>query len=158
MSQASSNIANMEARKHDASSNPQAPLPDLTVTMPASGLRDIRKVLVYANAHSALALVDAALATAHEAQSGNLERPASTGTPSMEARKDTAIYIDAKHGTLPMTALIDSGNQLLRMSKDGQRVIIQHRSDKLTLAITLTRVSMGKFTEEYAVESLLSGN
>lgn len=65
-----------------------------------------------------------------------------------------AICIDAKSGTLPLTALIDAGNQLLRMSKDGQQVIIQHHSAKLTLVITLTRISMGNFTEAYSVENL----
>lgn len=71
----------------------------------------------------------------------------------MTAIKDTAIYIDSKSGTLPLTTLIDAGNQLLRMSKDGQQVIIQHHSEKLTLVITLTRVSMGNFTESYSVDS-----
>jgi hypothetical protein len=60
----------------------------------------------------------------------------------------TDIYIDAKQGTLPLTALYDAANNMLRMSKDGQRVIIQNHSAKGSLVVTLTRVSMGNFKEE----------
>jgi hypothetical protein len=58
------------------------------------------------------------------------------------------IYIDAKQGTVPLTCLYDCANNLLRMSKDGQRVIIQNHSAKGSMIITLTRVSMGNFKEE----------
>lgn len=62
------------------------------------------------------------------------------------------IYIDAKQGSVPLTALYDAANNLLRMSKDGQRVIIQNHSRKGSMIITLTRVSMGNFTEEVTFE------
>ncbi len=64
----------------------------------------------------------------------------------------TDIYIDAKQGSVPLTALYDAANNLLRMSKDGQRVIIQSHSAKGRMIITLTRVSMGNFTEEVTFE------
>jgi uncharacterized protein YhfF len=61
---------------------------------------------------------------------------------------DTAdIYIDAKQGTVPLTALYDAANNLLRMSKDGQRVTIQNSNNAGTLIVTLTRISMGNFKE-----------
>lgn len=63
-----------------------------------------------------------------------------------------AIYIDARQGTLPLTALIDCGNNLLRMSKDGQIVIIQSHTNNMTLNIKLTRISMGNFAEEITAE------
>lgn len=62
------------------------------------------------------------------------------------------IYIDAKAGTLPLTALIDCGNNMLRMSTNGQQVIIQQHSVGLTLTIKLTRLSMGNFSEEITAE------
>lgn len=58
------------------------------------------------------------------------------------------IYIDAEQGTVPLTALYDCANNLLRMSKDGQRVIIQNHNNTGSLIVTLTRVSMGNFTED----------
>ncbi len=64
----------------------------------------------------------------------------------------TDIYIDAKQGSVPLTALYDAANNLLRMSKDGQRVVIQNHSAKGSMIITLTRVSMGNFTEEVTFE------
>ncbi len=64
----------------------------------------------------------------------------------------TDIYIDAKQGSVPLTALYDAANNLLRMSKDGQRVIIQSHSAKGSMIITLTSVSMGNFTEEVTFE------
>jgi len=64
----------------------------------------------------------------------------------------TDIYIDAKQGTVPLTALYDCANNLLRMSKDGQRVIIQNHSATGSVIITLTRVSMGNFKEEVNFE------
>lgn len=63
-----------------------------------------------------------------------------------------AIYIDAKQGSVPLTALYDAGNNLLRMSKDGQRVIIQSHSQTGSMIITLTRISMGNFTEDVTFE------
>lgn len=106
------------------------------VSLPASVLRDIRKALECANAHGELTLLDKALATS------KLVVPPS----------GTDIQIDSKTGTLPLTALIDAGNQLLRMSKDGQRVVIKHHATALILSITLTRVAMGNFTESYSAE------
>jgi uncharacterized protein YhfF len=73
---------------------------------------------------------------------------ASSNIANMEARSHSDIYIDAKQGTVPLTALYDCANNLLRMSKDGQRVIIQNHSAKGSMIITLTRVSMGNFKEE----------
>ena len=64
----------------------------------------------------------------------------------------TDIYIDAKQGTVPLTALYDCANNLLRMSKDGQRVIIQNHSAKGSMIVSLTRVSMGNFKEEVNFE------
>lgn len=63
-----------------------------------------------------------------------------------------AIYIDARHGTVALTSLIDCGNNLLRMSKDGQVVIIQSHTISMTLTIKLTRISMGNFSEEVSAE------
>ena len=63
-----------------------------------------------------------------------------------------AIYIDAKAGALPLTALIDCGNNLLRMSKDGQVVIIQQHSISMTLNIKLTRLGIGNFSEDISAE------
>lgn len=74
---------------------------------------------------------------------------------SLSPASDTlanAIYIDARAGTLPLTALIDCGNNLLRMSKDGQTVIIQQHSISMTLKIKLTRHGMGNFSEEITAE------
>lgn len=62
------------------------------------------------------------------------------------------IYIDTSQGIVPLTALYDAANNLLRMSKDGQRVIIQQHSASGSLIITLTRVSMGNFTEDIRFE------
>jgi hypothetical protein len=62
------------------------------------------------------------------------------------------IYIDTKQGTVPLTCLYDCANNLLRMSKDGQRVIIQNHSATGSVIITLTRVSMGNFKEEVNFE------
>jgi hypothetical protein len=62
------------------------------------------------------------------------------------------IYIDAKQGTVPLTALYDCANSLLRMSKDGQRVIIQSHSAKGSMIVSLTRVSLGNITEEVNFE------
>jgi hypothetical protein len=66
----------------------------------------------------------------------------------------TDIYIDAKQGTLPLTALYDAANNMLRMSRDGQRVIIQNHSNAGSLVVTLTRVGMGNIKEE--VEFMIS--
>lgn len=60
----------------------------------------------------------------------------------------TDIYIDTQHGNVPLTALYDAANNLLRLSKDGQRVVIQSHTDRGSLIITLTRVSMGNFKED----------
>lgn len=64
----------------------------------------------------------------------------------------TAIYIDAKHGSVPLTALYDAANNLLRMSKDGQEVIIQSHAPTGSLIIRLTRISMGNFSEDIRFE------
>lgn len=74
---------------------------------------------------------------------------------SLSPASDTlgnAIYIDARQGTLPLTALIDCGNNLLRMSKDGQVVIIQSHTLTITLNIKLTRHGIGNFSEEITAE------
>lgn len=63
-----------------------------------------------------------------------------------------AIYIDAKHGSVPLTALYDAANNLLRMSKDGQEVIIQSHAPTGSLIIRLTRISMGNFSEDIRFE------
>lgn len=62
------------------------------------------------------------------------------------------IYIDATQGTVPLTALYDAANNLLRMSKDGQIVVIQNHSKTGSMIVKLTRVSMGNFTEEVSFE------
>jgi uncharacterized protein YhfF len=64
----------------------------------------------------------------------------------------TDIYIDAKQGTVPLTCLYDCANNLLRMSKDGQRVVMQNHSNTGSMIITLTRVSLGNFKEEVNFE------
>jgi len=69
-----------------------------------------------------------------------------------EKAAPTDIYIDAKQGSVPLTALYDAGNNLLRMSKDGQRVIIQNHATTGSMIITLTRVSLGNFTEDTTFE------
>jgi hypothetical protein len=57
------------------------------------------------------------------------------------------IYIDAKQGTVPLTALYDAASNLLRLSQDGQRVVIQNHNGAGSLIITLTRISMGNLKE-----------
>lgn len=79
--------------------------------------------------------------------------PAKPAIETLETRAiANAIYIDARQGTLPLTALIDCGNNLLRMSKDGQIVIIQSHTNSMTLNIKLTRIGMGNFAEEITAE------
>jgi hypothetical protein len=78
---------------------------------------------------------------------------ASSNIANMEARSHHYdIYIDTKQGTVPLTCLYDCANSLLRMSKDGQRVIIQNHSATGSVIITLTRVSLGNITEEVNFE------
>lgn len=83
----------------------------------------------------------------------NIVPPTKVTTETLETRAiANAIYIDARQGTLPLTALIDCGNNLLRMSKDGQVVIIQSHTNSMTLNIKLTRIGMGNFAEEITAE------
>lgn len=76
-----------------------------------------------------------------------------TTNPNLTPTTCTDIYIDAKQGSVPTTALIDAGMNLLRMSKDGQRVIIQVHSAKASISIKLTRQGLGNFSEEWDIDS-----
>lgn len=62
------------------------------------------------------------------------------------------IYIDVKHGTVPLTVLIDVGNKIARAAQDGQQVIIQVNGKKTTMTITLTRLSYFDIKEDIDME------
>lgn len=64
----------------------------------------------------------------------------------------SAIYIDVNSGTVPTAALLDAAAQLLRLAKNGQKVVIQIHSNRLVVIYTITRISYGNLKEEIEVQ------